>query len=139
MKVYLTLLLITVCLFLRDQSIEGSEEISKAMQSKESSFHYIINDFALQCPAYRKAAKGRPFKDPIFNSTLTRITDAKSEAHGQKFDYAFPGYPKHDIENADGTLLLVQTFRKHLHIWNAKPPYNKIKDIPTKIIGWGER
>ena len=128
-----------VCLFLRGQSIEGSEENSKATQSTGSFFHYVINDFNFYSPQnIARPQKGVPFRDPIFHSTITRITDAKTEAHGQKYDYSFPGYPKHDIGNADDTLLLIQTFSGSTwNIWNAHLPYNKIREIPSSIIGWG--
>jgi PKD repeat protein len=97
------------------------------------AFDYVINDFnfypILNTP---RPPKGVTFQDPIFYTNITRITDAPKDIPGG--NYIFPGYPKHDMENADGTKLVLQSMKyPGWHIWNANPPYNKIKDIPPSL------
>jgi hypothetical protein len=100
---------------------------------------YVVNDFTLYpVPDIPRPAKGIPFLDPVFGTSITRITDAPSDVPGPHFNYAQAGYPKHDIENADGTKLIIQSFSgSGWNIWNAMPPFNKFHDIPPKLIGWG--
>ena len=99
---------------------------------------YVVNDFTFYpVPDIQKPSKGAAFQDPNFHTEIIRITDSTAEVPGAKYNYAQAGYPKHDIENADGTLLLIQSFSNTCwHIWNANPPYNKIRDIPSDLIGW---
>lgn len=103
------------------------------------SFDYVVNDFTFYPVSdMPRPQKGASFKDPAFHTTITRITDAPADVPGANNHYAQPGYPKHDIENADGTKLLIQSYGGSTwHIWNAQSPYNKIKDIPVSLIGWG--
>jgi hypothetical protein len=100
---------------------------------------YVVNDFTLYpVPDIPRPAKGVPFRDPVFGTSITRITDAPSDVPGPHFNYAQAGYPKHDIENADGTKLIIQSFAGSCwSIWNANPPFNKLYDISPKLIGWG--
>jgi hypothetical protein len=99
----------------------------------------VINDFNFYpVPDIPRPAKGQTILDPIFHMPVTRITDAPADVPGPHYNYAFPGYPKHNIENADGSMLIVQSLSGSAwHIWNAYPPYNKIKDISPSLIGWG--
>jgi hypothetical protein len=103
--------------------LSGSNELS--------AFDYVINDFTFHSiPNISRLLKGVPFKDPVFHTEIIRITDAPTDVKGAKYNYAQPGYPKHDIENADGTKLLIQSFANPCwHVWNANPPYNKISNI----------
>ncbi|MEJ2253378.1 MAG: hypothetical protein P8Y75_03265 [Nitrospirota bacterium] len=101
--------------------------------------NYVINDFTMyKIPEVPKPEKGVPFIDPTFHTEITRITDSARELPGRKGAYASTGYPKHDIENADGTRLVIQSFSGSTwHIWDARPPYGKVLDIPSSLIGWG--
>ena len=103
------------------------------------SFDYVINDFNFYpVPKIPRPPKGIPFTDPNFYTSIVRMTDAPTEAIGGKYNYAQAGYSKHDIENADGTKLIIQTLSSSTwFIWNANPPYNKILEIPPTLIGWG--
>lgn len=105
------------------------------------AFDYIINDFTFyEIADTPRPDKGVTFQDPVFHTDITRITDAETEAVGSNVDYAWPGYPKHDIENADGTYLLVQTMSGTCwNIWNALPPYDLVQEIPSSLIGWGSQ
>jgi hypothetical protein len=99
------------------------------------AFDYVINDFNFYpIPNTPRPAKGVPYIDPIFHTNITRITDAPKDVPSTNGNYVFPGYPKHDIENADGTKLILQSYKyPNWHIWNANPPYNLIKDIPNSL------
>ena len=101
------------------------------------AFDYVINDFTFySIPNIPRPPKGVPFQDPVFHTGITRITDAPTDVPGSKANYASTGYPKHNIENADGTKLIIQSTKyPDWHIWNANPPYNKIKDIPNSLVG----
>ncbi|NMC75398.1 MAG: hypothetical protein GYA56_13725 [Geobacteraceae bacterium] len=106
---------------------------------EEYRHRYVVNDFTpYPVPDIPRPAKGVPFRDPVFGTSITRITDAPSDVPGRHFAYAQAGYPKHDIENADGTKLIIQSFSgSGWSIWNAKPPFNKLHDLPPKLVGWG--
>jgi hypothetical protein len=63
--------------------------------------------------------------------------DAPTDVRGPTYNYAWSGYPKHNIENADGTRLVIQSLGSGYgwHIWDANPPYSKIKDGPIQYPG----
>jgi hypothetical protein len=105
------------------------------------AFDYIINNYNFYAiPNISRPPKGITFQDPVFHTEIVRITDALVDvptlpSASTKLNYAQAGYPKHDIENADGTLLIIQSYRyPYWHVWNANPPYNKIKDLPIKFV-----
>jgi hypothetical protein len=100
-------------------------------------FPYVINDFKFYpTPGIPRPEKGIPYKDPVFHTEIVRITDRVTDGQG-KYRYCQPGYPKHDIENADGTILLVQSnFGSGFCFWEANPPYRKLGCIPSSYIGW---
>ena len=104
------------------------------------AFDYVINDFNFYpAPNIQKPLKGLTFQDPNFHTEVVRITDALSELPKSKRYGLYQGYPKHDIENADGTKLIMQSWSEPSawHIWNANPTYGKYKDIPYRVIGKG--
>lgn len=121
-RIKLTIILIIIVLFAFCNSMESF------------AFDYVINDFNFYpIPNTPRPLKGVTIQDPIFHTSITRITDAPKDISGA--NYVFPGYPKHDIENADGTKLVLQSMKyPGWHIWNANPPYNKIKDFPVQIV-----
>ncbi len=120
---------------------------------------YVINDFSFySVPDIPRPAKGETITDPLFGARITRLTDSFSETPRMQLKknpdgtyvipyvyepvsgYAQPGYPKHDIENSDGTRLLIQSYSNRLsgwHIYNANPPYELVKSIPERFIGYG--
>jgi hypothetical protein len=103
--------------------------------SNSFSFDYMVNDFTFYpIPSTPRPPKGIPYTDPVYKTEIVRITDAPTDVPGRSTNYAQPGYPKHDNENADGTMLMIQSYRQPLfHIWNANSPYNKIKDFPSMV------
>ncbi len=117
-------------------SVGFSEQQTDA-HSLEATF--VVDDFRFhEIPDAGRPQKGQVYVDTVFHSRITRITDAPTDVPGRHHHYAQPGYPKHDIENADGSMLIVQSFSGSCwQIWNARPPYNKIREIPASLIGWG--
>jgi hypothetical protein len=99
---------------------------------------YIIDDFTFYAtPDIQRPSKGETYIDPVFKTSITRVTDSATEAvTSRDFTLEQPGYPKHDIENADGTLLLIQAVGgSGWAIFDANT-FNFIKWIPTSLIGW---
>lgn len=93
-----------------------------------SDFSYVINDFNFYpVPDIPKPEKGVPYIDPIFGTKIVRITDVETEASSSL--YLSAGYPKRDIENADGTRLIIY----YKYLWNANPPYDKIALLPRNL------
>jgi hypothetical protein len=91
----------------------------------------MINNFTFYAtPNTPKPAKGVPFADPVTGSPITRITDAAIDFVGTQVTGAYHGYVKHDIENSDGTKLIIQSWaRSGWHIVSAVAPWNLIQDI----------
>ncbi len=104
--------------------------------SEVQAFDYVVDDFNFySIPSVTKPDKGGTITDPTFHTEITRITDSASELHSSYGDYAQPGYPKHDIENADGTKLIIQSAKwPAWHIYNASSPYEKIRDLPSALV-----
>ena len=130
---------LTVLLYLGIQSCARTELTANRPRIKDegSVFRYVIDDFTVYAvPDTPRPPKGVTFQDPVFHTNITRITDAISDSRGSRYSYAQPGYPKHNIESADGSKLVIQSLcYPSWHIWNANPPYNKIRDIPNSIVG----
>ncbi len=97
---------------------------------------YVVNDFTFySIPDIPRPAKGTSFQDPVFRSKITRITNAATDVPGSQYNYASPGYPKHNIENADGTRLVIQSYKwPGWHLWSAYPPFEKIRDLPKSLV-----
>lgn len=95
------------------------------------AFNYIINDFTVYpIPNISKPQKGVTFQDPTFHTDIVRITDSAVDFKG----YASCGYPKYNIENADGTMLIIQSYKyPGWFIINANPPYNVIRELPGGV------
>lgn len=138
---FVFMLLVVLGLLNATHGLAWDRNIPVAADMPKYRERYVINDFTYYpVPDISMPEKGVPFHDPVFGTSITRITDASTDVPGPHFQYAQSGYPKHDIENADGTKLVIQ----HLSgsgwsIWNAKPPFNKLHDIPSKLIGWGSK
>ncbi len=101
-----------------------------------SAFDYVIDDLSFYpIPPLSKPAKGVPFTEPTFNVTITRITDAATEAETAGRS-CYAGYPKHDIENADGSMLLIESCCKsNVGIWDAGT-YQKLRCLPPADYGF---
>ncbi len=112
--------------------------VISSLPSQLLAFNYVINDFNFYpIPDIPRPQKGVTFQDPTFHTSITRITDSPTEVHSASYgDYAQAGYPKHDIENSNGTRLMVQSYSSPgWHIYDAQSPYSKIKDFPSVISG----
>ena len=77
------------------------------------SFDYMINNSTFYpIPNVPRPPKGISYIDPVYKTEIVRITDAPTDVQGvmSKINYAQPGYPKHDNENADGKMLIIQSY-----------------------------
>lgn len=81
---------------------------------------YVVDDFTqYPIPQISKPEKGVPLTDPIFHLTVTRLTDAATEAETDSRS-CYAGYPKHNIENADASLLQIAgSCRSNVGIYHA--------------------
>ena len=97
-------------------------------QVTAKSFCYVVDDFNFYpVPDTPKPEIGVPYIDPVFHTEIVRIA---SGGHC--------GYPKHDIENCDGTLIFVEGGPdSHKCFWTANPPYKCVGCIPPTYVGWG--
>jgi hypothetical protein len=99
---------------------------SAPISGLSADFPYIVNDLNFYpIPDTPKPDKGVPYIDPVFGTEVVRITD------GEQGNYMTTGYPKWDVENCDGTMLLFPP--PNHYIWQANPPYEKIADLPRNI------
>jgi hypothetical protein len=106
-----------------------------SVASSSNAFQYLIDGSTFYpIPEIARPEKGVVMQDRNFHCDVVRITDSPTDVPS-KYNYAQPGYPKHNIENANGTKLLIQSKDwPGWHIWNAMPPYNKIKDLPAELV-----
>lgn len=77
-----------------------------------------------------KPAVGSVFSDPLFNSKLMRITDAKLD----KLQGVFPDYSKHQAWNSDETLMILRSGQGEVLIYNAIT-YKYLKTLPSSLTG----
>lgn len=100
------------------------------------TINYVVDDFDFYpIPQFAKPDRGVAFIDPVFHVTITRITDSATEAESATRS-AFGGYPKHDIENADGTLLLIEgSCGSNWGIYDANT-FAKIRCLPAGEYGF---
>ena len=138
-KFHIIILILNLFVFSSNLTCSGSENNKTAQNNKKEISKYLINDFKFYpIPNITRPDKGKQYEDPTFHTKITRITDATTDsvsASGKTYIYG--GYAKHDIENADGTKLIMQgAGGSGWHIWNANPPYNMIQSIPTELIQW---
>ena len=104
------------------------------------AFDYVINDFTIYpTPNIPRPPKGVTFQDSLYHTNITRITDALIDTPGSKWPYLQAGYPKHDIENADASMLVLQgSGAPGWHIFNPNPPYNRISGINYYLGSTGQ-
>ena len=121
---------------IQTSSSQGVIAFSSTGGSTFEVTRYIINDINFYADnSDSRPAKGTLYTDPDFMTSITRITNSPTEVHSPTYgDYAQGGYPKHDIENSNGTRLIVQSFSSPgWHIYDANSPYSKITDFPSFI------
>lgn len=139
---YAVLLVFLVCIALcifSSRNVIAAETAKSPVQKEEGHRdRYIVDDLTFySVPDVPRPAKGVPYRNPVFGTSITRITDAPVDVPGRRFKYAQAGYPKHDIENADGTKLIIQSLSASgWSVWNARPPFDKLHDISSRLIGW---
>lgn len=150
---------------MQEENVDSTSYAADELSTKGTSpatptnVKYVVNDFNFYpTPDIPRPSKGQTITDPVFGTRITRITDSFAEVPRMQLKknsdgtyvkpyvyepvsgYAQPGYPKHDIENAGGTRLLIQSYSNRLsswHIYNANPPYDLVKSIPSQYVGFG--
>lgn len=102
------------------------------------NFNYVINDFAkYSTPQIPKPNKGETITDPLFHTKITRITDEAEWGAWKPYgNNMVPYYGTGDIENADGTYLLLTINEWLWFLYEAKPPFKLIKQIDPKKLGY---
>jgi len=101
------------------------------------SFDYVIDDTTF-CPVpnIAKPAKGVKFVDPCFHMNVTRISNGEIEAESS-YKHTSAGYPKHNIENIDNSLILAYGgCSSGFGMYNANPPYDKVHCLPVSKYGF---
>jgi hypothetical protein len=96
---------------------------------------YVIDDFTpYPVPDIPKPIKGVSFKDPLLHTELLKVIDAQSD-FSPTTRMAYLGWVRHDAESPDATKWLVQSTKSPAgHLFNAIPPYSKIRDFPSTIM-----
>ncbi len=119
----------------RPQSSGYNSGSYKYVTLEGDSFDYVVNDFTFYpIPDIPKPEKGVTFQDPTFHPDITRITDASADVGGTNF--CMSGYPKHNIENADGTMLMIQCdewWENRWFIFDANT-YENLRQIPSEYV-----
>lgn len=98
------------------------------------AFNYVLGEGVYQKPTIPKPAKGETIIDPNFNTKITRITD--KDIDGYSGTAITPYYGRANPENADGTRLLLSGKEWSWYLYNVNPPFNLIKKIDPKILGY---
>jgi hypothetical protein len=120
--------------------------------ASSESYQYVIcqadQNGLTNCPIYSvpsfpRPAKGAPFADPTFHTTITRVTDYYQDGFPQQREenggtpindpVLIPEYSRPDIENSDGTKLLISLEEFAFFLFDANT-YRYIKPL-TK--SWG--
>ncbi len=137
-KFHIIILILNLLMSSSNLACSGAENNTTNQNTKKQMAKYVINDFNFYpIPNITRPDKGKQFEDPTFHTKIIRITDAPTDSISGPKNYIQCGYPKHNIENADGKMLLIQgAGGSGWHIWNANPPYNMIQSIPPELIGW---
>jgi len=85
---------------------------------------WLIDDFAMgSFPKLSKPKHGVPFVDPVTHMTIVRVTDGETDGYAAgRYHRASGGYPKHSIENCDGTYLSIAIYAKGkgMSLYDAK-------------------
>lgn len=66
-------------------------------------------------------AVGKPYREPVFNTTITRITDVRNGGFPARVTGLTNEYSRYDPLNADATLLLVRGTDASWHLYGLKP------------------
>ena len=90
----------------------------------------ISNHNAIPQPALSKPAMGVPYIDPVFNSSIERITNASAG----NIPGIFPDYSKHQAWNADESMIMLRNGDGEVLFYSGTN-YQYIKTFPSFITG----
>ncbi|MFC5471168.1 hypothetical protein ACFPPD_20995, partial [Cohnella suwonensis] len=82
----------------------------------------------------QKPDKGDEFTDPTYGTSVTRVTDPDEDGVGT---FGRHIYSRSQAFNSNNTYMLIYSYSgpTYWHLYNANPPYNKIKSIAAPSIG----
>lgn len=102
---------------------------------------YVFGTELFLLPDISKPEKGVSFFDPVFGTKITRISDRKVD--GLKFSakkgygsFMHPSYPKHNYDNADGSMLLFYGSLGSGKILYDAGSLKRLKYLRTKAMNW---
>lgn len=102
---------------------------------------YVVNDKRYyETSPMPKPEKGVPYRDRAYGTEVTRITDAQKDWVNPQlnYGYAYGGYVKHPVVNADGTMMILEAFTgSGWWVINANSPWNIIVMVPIPFDYWG--
>lgn len=91
-------------------NISGLSNIASRGTSASTGFGYVLGTDIYSMPYMAKPAKGVPFTDPTFHTTITRVTDAADGYNNTGGSGVVKGNAPADVANCDDTYFLVSDF-----------------------------
>jgi hypothetical protein len=122
---------------------QGAQYFEYEMDGKKIRHKYVFGTKFYSQPDIPKPAKGVPYFDPIFGIKVTRISDRTIDKlrFWAKQEYGSlmqPAYPKHNYDNADGSLLLLNgSYDSGKVLYDAKS-LKLMKALDTSAVNWGQ-
>ncbi len=94
-----------------------------------------LSDIPYSFPEYDQPPPvGVPFKDPVFDTEIVRITDVRKGKPPTHAKGVVNEYARNDPSNADGRLAIFQSTNSHWYLFDLDPPkYRK------QILGQGRK
>jgi hypothetical protein len=104
----------------------GCQLEPSALRAAEAAdpFDYVTDTGAKAQPALAKPALCAPYTDPVFGTTVTRLTDHAALG----FSGVVNEYSKAEPFNADGSLLIVRTTNAHFFL--LRPDCQVVRELP---------
>lgn len=103
-----------------------------------NAFNYVMGDTSyIYDISPSKPAKSSFFVDPLFNTTVTRITNHVTDSSGAS--RAGVEYSTWSPLSSDGRYLLLELGQNGYGVWNAGPPYTFYKNVSSVLAGWNSQ
>ncbi len=115
----------------------GVDTRAHPVGSGNIGFPYVLDTNVYTIPTnLGKPTKGKSIVDSNFHTTITRVTDADNDL-GQPDKYMRINYPKFDIANSDGSLILLRgNSGSGWHLYDANT-FAHIKKLKYSYVGSG--
>ncbi len=104
---------------------------------------YVMDTELCPMPDIPKPAKGVAYFDACFGTKITRISDRKIDGlkpWGGKANGSLmhPAYPKHNYDNADGSLLLFYGSYGSGKVLYDPKSFKRMRALNTKAVNWNQ-